>query len=460
MRWHAAVILGVCLFGSARGSGDEPPPAAPAAPAAAAKSVAVGMHVEVAGDVAAEILEEAASLGDQLVPLLAAHFEAEVPKAARPLRVVIHATQEGFRQAVRAEGGTEADLLHSGGYTPRKTLISHLWQQVYAFDTRRLVLHELTHQVQDKTFAEFGPGTDTEWHREGLAEHFGWHVRTKEGLRVGAMDAIAVNDLPRQVAREATNKRLDAWLYATEVARAGYAQSLGLVEAFLQTRDLDLRERFRTWEREAWRRRDAAARFAAAFESRRAAVQEAVQEMWERRPQPWFAMGDWDELGGRITGQGEFAHLVRGWHAPVGDALVARPPDLVEGERWLAKARLLGGTGGAGIYCFFFGYERTLRLERWPGHVQLILSGPGFKDTLFAHWDLPEPPPATIDLRLGAAATGMAAIVMWPSVTRRRLVPWDMLGVGGGGNELHRKLEGGLVVRRGRQEFEDVFVSR
>src|SRR5687767_2413992 len=203
MRRFAALACLLVLLVPARGSGEEPQPATPA------KSVAIGVHVEASGDVPAEVLEEAASLGDQLVPLLAAHFEAEVPKAARPLRVVIHATQEAFRNAVLAEGGTASDLEHVGGYTPKKTLVSHLWLQDEPFDTRRLVLHELVHQVQDKTFAEFGPGTDTEWHREGLAEWFGWHVRGAKGLEVGRLDAVARNAMPAEIGRKITGNGID-----------------------------------------------------------------------------------------------------------------------------------------------------------------------------------------------------------------------------------------------------------
>jgi hypothetical protein len=379
MRRYPALVLAFLLLAPARGSGDEPPKAEPpAAPAPPARSTIVGTHVEASGDVPAEVLEEAASLGDQLVPLLAEHFEAEVPKSARPLRVEIHATQAAFRAAVRAEGGIPRDPESAGGYSPRNTLVSHLWLQDEPFDTRRLVLHELVHQVQDKTFAEFGPGTDTEWHREGLAEHFGWHVRGRGGLVVGQVDALARNRMPWEIANEIACQRMDPLEQALTAKQHRYPESLALVHALLVTKDTALRDRFRKWERSAWRSQVAGSGFAAAFKEQRKEVRAALEEVWRWRAWPWeVRLGRWDEDAGRIRGRAEaLGVLVRGSFVDATLSAVlppARP----------TRARLIGGGRGTagiqvglgtGTFQSVVGFgERLVRLERSADTISLRL---------------------------------------------------------------------------------------
>lgn len=455
MRAFLLVAVAILLLAT-RGSGDEPP-----APAAPPESVAVGSLVTATGDAPADVLEEAARLGDQLVPLLAAHFEAPIPKDAAPLKVVIHATREGFQKAVLAEGGTAADVATAGGYTPKKTLVSHLWVQAEPFDTRRLVLHELTHQVQDKTFASFGPGTDVEWHREGLAEWFGWHVRGAKGLEVGRMDAIARNELPAQIANEVTAGRMSAWDIATRADPQPYARALGLVEALLRARDPDLRRRFRAWERDAWTHRDAAARFATAFEGARPAVQTALEEAWRGRALHWGQSAGWDEANGHIIGAGNFVLLVRGRPATAADG-VGPAQSLPPGQRWEARARLIGGKGGAG-FLLHPARQTAVTLIRWPEGIQFVLrtgSFPSPKSRVIAQWTLPSPPPTAVELALEELEDGLEAQVRYAEKVTRSLLPWKDMSADEPVAAVRTRLTGALVVYDGVQEFEDVFVAR
>lgn len=402
-----------CLLLAGGGHADEPPPApAPAAREAPAENVVVGTSVTVSGDAPVEVLEQAARIGDELVPILAVHFEAEVPKDARPLRVAIHATREGFQRAVKAEGGVEADVATAGGYTPKKTLVSHLWVQAEPFDTRRLVLHELTHQVQDKTFAAFGPGTDVEWHREGLAEYFGWHVRGK-GLEVGRVDAVARSRRPAEFVERLSG--LDAWKVAVGERPADYTDALGLVYALLTTADGVTREQFRHWERAAWRRRDAAARLPSAFDADPQRIPAAVTEVWgDWQPRWTVVSGAWDERDGDLGGSGTDRAWLKAGRSPHARPAADGEP---EGQGRVRIRSVVHARAGsrAGLSLASADGRQRVDLEVEAATVRLVAVD-GERRAALKEWALAAPPQGALDLQLEARRSAGALLKVSGSV--------------------------------------------
>src|SRR5204863_79908 len=107
------------------------------------------------------------------------------PGARRHGRVL--ETPRARRRRVRPGGSADAPLRRAGvgpqavtsagGYYDPGSKTSYLFSQPHDSSTRLLVLHELTHQFQAKATLENELVRSPGWHKEGLAEHFGFHRR-------------------------------------------------------------------------------------------------------------------------------------------------------------------------------------------------------------------------------------------------------------------------------------------
>jgi hypothetical protein len=270
---------------------------------AGANGALQSLHAVVEGDVPFARLEEATSLVEALWPHLVETFGSEPARADLPLCVRLFPDRASFETAVRAAGCHE-DLERTGGWTSLRPPTSFVVVQPEPFDTRRLVLRESVHQFQARLVgaaAEHEP----QWHREGLAEWFGWHRRTSRGIVFGAMDAIALRHRPRAVARRVASEGLDAWAIVSERAPADPTDGLGLVAALRSARDPLLGALYARWSREAVRGRSSGRRFARWFSGHGEALDAAVRITWSDFVPPWSPDGaGWDEEPAGVTFSG------------------------------------------------------------------------------------------------------------------------------------------------------------
>jgi hypothetical protein len=264
-------------------------------------------RVEVTGEVSLALARTAADLAQAAWPTWVETFGKEPRGTDLPMLLVLHPDRASFQAAARDAGAVE-DLSGVGGWTSWRGAGSFVFLQPSEFDTRRLVLHELTHQFQALAFRDGNPRADPFWHREGLAERIGWHRRTARGLEVGRRDAIARVHRPAEAARRVREEGFDPWALLTGRATPSYTDALLLVETFVSTSDADLRERYLRWQEGAFSGRLGTRRFEEAFRDRREAVLAAVAEVWHGFEPPWEAPDHgWDEepAGIRRTGAEE-----------------------------------------------------------------------------------------------------------------------------------------------------------
>lgn len=262
-------------------------------------------HVTVRGDVGAARVRAWAELAEAAYPQWKAFFDAEPPKSRLPLELDVRTTREGFLHAVHVVGVTGA-LPGAGGYYDPRSRWSFLYLQPHETSTRLLVLHELTHQYQYKALQDDVPDRSPVWHREGLAEHFGYHRRSATGVELGALDMVAIDDRPTQCAERVRAGTFDAWAVGTGTApNPDYADALTLVETFLRTTDKGLVSTYHAWEREIYKTGNANSKFERLFESKRARLAAAVTEVWGGFRAPWkVGYVGWDEEPGAIVGRG------------------------------------------------------------------------------------------------------------------------------------------------------------
>ncbi|MHC5011586.1 MAG: hypothetical protein ACYTG6_11660 [Planctomycetota bacterium] len=303
-------------------------------------------HLEIRGDVAPRWIQEAGELGEALFSALRDRFGGAPGSAALPLRVRLLPDREAFLAAL-PEQDAAGRLEGAGGWTSLEEGISYVWIQAEDFDTRRLVLHELTHQFQDRLAPASRRAPD--WYREGIAEHYGWHRRTPDGPVFGALDVVARNVRPREAAARALSDAFDPWGIATGSRPADWTDGLILVHAFLRTSDAELLERFLAWEAEAVRRGDEGTLFARRFGGMPDRLGRAVRDVWSGEHFPWLARHrGWDEGASGIVGRAGIGptlleRLVPGpyatWSVDVarGEALGAGPAIGVRDEQtWIA----------------------------------------------------------------------------------------------------------------------------
>jgi hypothetical protein len=197
----------------------------------------------------------------------------------------------------------------------------------------------LTHQYQYKALQDDVPDRSPMWHREGLAEHFGYHRRTATGVDVAALDMVAIDDRPTQCAERVRAGTFDAWAVGTGKARnADYADALALVETFLRTTDKGLVATYHEWEREIYKSGNANSKFEKLFESKRARLSAAVLEVWAKFQVPWrVGYVGWDEEPGAIVGRG------MPWAMLVGKVPVPLSRRFVEAEIELGSDAVGGG---------------------------------------------------------------------------------------------------------------------
>lgn len=309
--------------------------AAPVAPAAEAEFRTE--HVVVRGDVGEESLRAWARLAEAAYPQWKAFFGVEPPKNRLPLELDARTSREGFLHAVHKVGVVGA-LPGAGGYYDPKSRRSFLYLQPHESSTRLLVLHECLHQYQYKALQDDVPDRSPIWHREGLAEHFGYHRRTATGVELGALDMVAIDDRPRQCADRVKSGKFDAWAVGTgALPNPDYVDAMTLVETFLRTTDKGLVATYHAWEREIYKTGNAHSKFEKLFQPKKARLLAAVSEVWGAWVSPWeVGYIAWDEEPGAIVGTGmPWAILVGRTQLPLGN-------------RWIEAEIELGKNASAG----------------------------------------------------------------------------------------------------------------
>ncbi len=307
-------------------------------PACAADAEGKTTHIVVRGNLDAGLVRAYAELAEAAYPQWKAFFDIEPPKNRLPLELDVRTDREGFLRAVHAAGVIGA-LPGAGGYYDPRSRRSFLYSQPHESSTRLLVLHELFHQFQYKALQDDVPDRSPVWHREGLAEHFGYHRRTATGIDMGVLDMVAIDDRPSQCAERVQAGRFDAYAVGTGTApNPDYADALILVETFLRTTDKSLVETYRRWEKEIYKSGNANAKFEKYFQSKKDKLAAAVVEVWGTWKAPWrVGYISWDEEPGAIVGRGA------PWAILVGGITVPLAHRFIESEIELGKDAQGGG---------------------------------------------------------------------------------------------------------------------
>ncbi len=299
-------------------------------------------HIRIRGNVPEEWVETAAELARALYPRLKTHFEKEPRKRELPLQLVLYPDRRSFIEGMRAAGHKDPKHARLGGFTDWQNGISRVWLQTDAFHTRRLVIHELVHQFHDKCQSPARRGKGAFWYREGLAEWFGWHRRVGLDVRFGTLDAVARGGTRSQVFERIADASYSPWGVAIGVRKADYADGLCLVGAFLGTKNKQVFERFRAWERSLLVRGGGTRSFEVVFREAHEQVSEVVRSYW-RDLQVWEAEGgSWDERNELSIGRSGKRDAVL-WARPGLSRRVNVTLYLVEGDDVQAGLRLATG---------------------------------------------------------------------------------------------------------------------
>jgi hypothetical protein len=301
-------------------------------------------HVIARGDVGRERLVAYAALGEACWSHWVARFRREPPKDRMPLVMDVRTDRDGWLRALSAAGVMGAGALQgAGGYYDARTRVSYLYLQPHDSSTRLLVLHELTHQYQYKAVLQDRSERSPLWHREGLAEHFGYHRRTATGVDVGTYDMVAIDARPAEAAARVAAGTFDPWAVGTgKVASPDYTDSLALTGALLRTRDEVVGRAFLRFEDDLTRGVDAGKAFERAFSGIRPRLEAAVKEVWGGLHRPWQVVYiAWDEVPGAIVGDGRPWAFLRGT-APLRGTSPSVAATLTLGARTAAGGICLG----------------------------------------------------------------------------------------------------------------------
>jgi hypothetical protein len=398
-----------------------------------------GRRLHVRGEVPEVWIERAVVCADALFRDLSAHFGRTPTDADQPLQLVLYPDRAAWRAALE-RAGVRIDLGHAGGYTLWEKGISHVFLQKDEWHTRRLILHELTHQFHAKCRPLARRGRGAWWYREGLAEYFAWHAHSDTGLRLGVMDDWAHQGTVPEARVRAAAPDFDPWAIATGTTRASYGDALAVLAALLAGCDADLHARYRAWEQEILGRGGDTASFARHFEGREAALARCVAAYWKSAGPAWRPRGGgWSQEPAAIVGTSD---------AP---ALLLRSP--VRSSRM--KAGVAPAEGAAAGLCLL-GQAREVAALVVPGAVVIWDRRPDKGQPLWrevTRIPLPGDGPARIELwwkteqqtrwRFTCARDGQE--VMWP----REGMPVGLLA----GRAPPRT---GLLVRGGRAVFQDL----
>ncbi|MDF1701367.1 MAG: hypothetical protein P1V36_09450 [Planctomycetota bacterium] len=329
------------------------------------------------GRVDAAALEEAADLGDALFERMKRDFGTAPDESELPLELVLYSSREAFARAlpsqkVRHKTGRKGRL--GGGWTQWSPCLSHVWLQAEAFDTRRLVLHELTHQFYARARPASRRGRGSTWYREGLAEWYGWHRRTKDGVAFGVFDVVARNRTVSRIGSKIRREDWSAWKLATGEEYGGYRDALALVGALRGTADKDLRARFARFEADVFARGGGDVAFARIFQGQAEPVEAAVRAYWDGvADNTWQAIGtEWDERAGAIEGTTDSVAVADpGW---LGAAW----------ERIEVEVELGSGPGSRGgiVFADARGKGSDLAVEVRRGSASLVEMGSAFQVAL------------------------------------------------------------------------------
>ena len=295
-------------------------------------------HIVVRGNMDAALIRAYAEMAEAAYPQWKAFFGVEPPKNRLPLELDVRTDRQGFLNAIHA-AGVKGALPGAGGYYDPGSHWSFLYSQPHESSTRLLVLHELTHQYQYKALQDDVPDRSPVWHREGLAEHFGFHRRTTTGVDLGALDMVAIDDRPSLCAERVRAGKFDAWAVGTGTApNPDYTDAMTLMETFLRTTDKALVETYKRWEKEIYRTGNANAKFEKFFQAKKEKLAAAVIEVWGTFQAPWrVGYVAWDEEPGAIVGR------ATPWAMLVGGIAVPLAHRWIESEIELGKDAAGGG---------------------------------------------------------------------------------------------------------------------
>lgn len=136
---------------------------------------------------------DAREVGDMLEQL---HGQLQSYFGAAPsgrLSLALFATREQWARALQAD--RQSVPPNAGGYYAPYTRKVYAWVQPSVYSTRKLVLHEATHQFHWLA-ATGNAAPSATWYIEGLAEYFGMHNWDGKSLQTGVVPAITLEDYP------------------------------------------------------------------------------------------------------------------------------------------------------------------------------------------------------------------------------------------------------------------------
>ena len=267
-------------------------------------------------------------------PQMKAFFNSEPD---RKMQVKVFPTRESYQTAfdnLRKLFRVNRSHRTALGIYTRETATSYLWVQSDEYSTRRVLLHEVTHQFHDLVRPWRRPSLD--YCQEGLAEYLSWHNWDGKVLELGITPQITPFNYVGQALwqlRSPEGLKFESVVYGDE--NTDYALAWALVAFLIKEHP----KQFHVWRvgldngvdpKIAWQKQfgDVTPAFVDAFES------------WlKENSQPWQVIaGRWQPWGAHIEGN---AAEFRG-----GQALLAKVPTQFEAEFVLASNVIQGVTFG------------------------------------------------------------------------------------------------------------------
>jgi len=302
-------------------------------------------HLVVRGDVESAELARYGALAEACWGHWKAYFDGEPKKRDLPLRLDVRRDRAGFEGALRGVGVDPKIVAGAGGYYDPGSKTSFLFLQPHDSSTRLLVLHELTHQWHAKVVLGNDMTRSPLWHKEGIAEWFGFHRRGKAGLEVGVLDGVVIDDRPLLCAERLRAPGTDPWaVLVGEAKTVDYTDALMLVAACLRTKDEAVAKAFKRFEQDLAAGGDPDKKAARAFAGKKDRVLAAVRETWDGFRRPWkLVYVGWDEEDGAIVARG------RPWAFLQGTADLPRGKVAVEARIQLGGREAAAGAIAIGV---------------------------------------------------------------------------------------------------------------
>ena len=220
----------------------------------------------------------------------------------RKLQIKIYATKERYQkeaEKLRSVFAVNRKVRDLAGLYLRETACSYLYVQPGEYTTRRVLLHEVTHEYHD-FIRPWSRIPSLDMCEEGIAEFFSWHNWDGKVLRLGIVPPIAKADHARAALRQLHNTvRFDLESIVAGDTEVDYPLAWGLV-SFLIDRH---RPKFDIWRQGLNNGVEPAVVWQKQFGPGMPELRHSLERWLQSNTAPWEVIsGEWFPAGHFIEG--------------------------------------------------------------------------------------------------------------------------------------------------------------